>query len=421
MGFLLVGAIVVVLVLVVRSLSRGPQIRYQRQAGLRATTLEAVRVRANQVESTATPMAPQVLADIIAERFPQEVAGLMEQAREARGDRDRDDLVYDFMNLVLPSLGYAEWMPRTYEGAYGRRRAFSAWRNSVGTPKALNGLAGILLLDVSQAQREHRRREAERDDEQARLKFEARNQQDRLARERADAEAAGAEEARRAEAAREWERADAHAKELLEREAPLVRRFIEVAGRKVRLLDEYGDENLGALDEETTRVLAKLKKKHPAIGGAVRLETALVGQLRDRFLREHDANPAADVGPVMELDGEGYEAQIMTWLRALGAEDVRGTPRTGDQGGDILFTYAARRVVVQCKRYKDKVSNKAVQEVHAAKSIYDCTDAWVVTTGTATPGARSAAQMTGVKLVEQVTTRADIQAALAGLRAPSNV
>jgi hypothetical protein len=111
-------------------------------------------------------------------------------------------------------------------------------------------------------------------------------------------------------------------------------------------------------------------------------------------------------------DGLTLEAQVMTWLRELGVDDVTGTPRTGDQGADMIFTHNGRRVAVLCKHHKDKINNKAVQEVHAARSVYGCTEAWVVTNGVAAPGSQEAAQATGVRMVEQASTRERIEEAL---------
>jgi hypothetical protein len=251
--------------------------------------------------------------------------------------------------------------------------------------------------------------------------------------------------------ARVMEHGAQRAREILTEEADLVGKFLEVTLRKVTLRDEYGDENWKALDDELERVIGKLKKKRPDIEKRHPLEvpthlkgrdlsefwkalvprerpeveTGLAKQLRERFQAHYDATAesraAPDAAVVAKLDGVAYEAQVMTWLRSLGVEDVRGTPRTGDQGADVLFTYKGHRVVVQCKRYKDSVGNGPVQEVHAAKSIYDCTDAWVITTGRATPGAREAAQRTGVVLIEAATSSQGIRDALASLSSSAPV
>lgn len=259
---------------------------------------------------------------------------------------------------------------------------------------------------------------------------------------------------------RTHERARAMAREAIDGEPELLRKFLEITYRKVTLRDEYGDENWDALDGEAKRVIAKLKSKqaflqrwgdrltadpndqklyfenNPGIDADMRVATeslrvflrpnveAALSEILSETFRAYYATQTTS-GPtgecstdVTSLGGEQYEAQVMEWLRMLGAEDIRGTPHSGDQGADVLFTYAGCRIAVQCKRYKDRVNNKAVQEVHAARSIYECTEAWVITTAMATPGAREAAQKTGVRLLERVASPAPIRDALCSLERP---
>jgi restriction endonuclease Mrr len=286
---------------------------------------------------------------------------------------------------------------------------------------------------------------AGRVEDDARGRRERRREQEELKRQERRAKLDDAKAAADKAIARVMEHGAQRAREILTEEAELLGKFLEVTLRKVTLRDEYGDENWKALDDEIERVIAKLKKKRPDIEERHPLEvpthlkgpdlvpfwqalpprqrseveTALAQQLRERFQAHYDATAesraAPDAAVVAKLDGVAYEAQVMEWLRSLGVEDVRGTPRTGDQGADVLFTYQGHRVVVQCKRYKDTIGNGPVQEVHAAKSIYDCTDAWVITTGRATPGGREAAQRTGVVLIEGATSSQGIRDALAAL------
>lgn len=57
---------------------------------------------------------------------------------------------------------------------------------------------------------------------------------------------------------------------------------------------------------------------------------------------------------------------------------VRLTPASGDSGADVIAQKGPVRLAIQCKRYSGKVGNKALQEVHAAKTLYRCTHACVV-------------------------------------------
>lgn len=71
----------------------------------------------------------------------------------------------------------------------------------------------------------------------------------------------------------------------------------------------------------------------------------------------------------------------------------------GDQGADVIAKKAGLTLVLQCKYYSAPVGNKAVQEVHAARSYYNATHAAVVTNHTYTRGGVALANRTGVLLL----------------------
>jgi hypothetical protein len=238
------------------------------------------------------------------------------------------------------------------------------------------------------------------------------------------------------------------AERCIARNGPLIEKFLEVAYRKVSLRDEYGDENWDALDAEVVRVIKKLRKSDAYLEAICASSDAILREQKGRSQRSHLVGEVQDVdvvallqrhlsirfkayhheqsekerrpGPddgaaVAQLSGAEYEAKVIVWLRELGVKEVTGTKSSGDQGADVVFTVKGRRVAVQCKRYKNKIGNGPVQEVHTAKAVYNCTDAWVVTTNEATPGGREAAQKTGVTIVECATTRRPIEEALRAL------
>ena len=75
------------------------------------------------------------------------------------------------------------------------------------------------------------------------------------------------------------------------------------------------------------------------------------------------------------------------------------TPKSGDQGIDVLGEKAGVRVVLQCKLYAKPVGNRAVQEAFAGRIHAGANYAAVVTTASFTPSARALAQSTGVALL----------------------
>jgi restriction system protein len=98
-----------------------------------------------------------------------------------------------------------------------------------------------------------------------------------------------------------------------------------------------------------------------------------------------------------EMTGAEFERRLVVLFRALGYQ-VTHVGAVGDFGGDLVVSKDGTRTVMQAKRYTKNVGVKAVQEVIAAKSMYDCTAAMVVTNRDFTAQARTLARSTGVEL-----------------------
>src|SRR6185295_14028703 len=77
------------------------------------------------------------------------------------------------------------------------------------------------------------------------------------------------------------------------------------------------------------------------------------------------------------------------------------TPKSNDQGADVLLEKAAERIVIQAKLYFDAVGNKSVQEAAAARSHFACHRAKVVTNRTFTSSAIALAATNDVELVDR--------------------
>lgn len=99
-----------------------------------------------------------------------------------------------------------------------------------------------------------------------------------------------------------------------------------------------------------------------------------------------------------------YEGEIGEKFKILGWKTLV-TKASGDQGADVIIEKGEHRGVVQCKMYSQPVGNKAVQEVHAAKSYYDATFAVVVSNQDFTSSARMLATKLGVYLINDSDLR----------------
>lgn len=113
-----------------------------------------------------------------------------------------------------------------------------------------------------------------------------------------------------------------------------------------------------------------------------------------------------NLAKIDKMSGSEFEEYMMHLFKKLGY-GVEGTPITGDQGADIILVKKSglfkksKKIAVQVKRYSGNVSNKAVQEVVAAKAFYQCTDGLVVTNSYFTASAIELAKVNGIELIDR--------------------
>ncbi len=95
---------------------------------------------------------------------------------------------------------------------------------------------------------------------------------------------------------------------------------------------------------------------------------------------------AAGIADIDTMDGLAFEQYLEVLFGKLGYK-VQRTRYVGDYGADLIIQKDGTRTVVQAKRYTKTVGIKAVQEAVAAKGMYGCTEAMVVTNSTFTRAA----------------------------------
>lgn len=100
------------------------------------------------------------------------------------------------------------------------------------------------------------------------------------------------------------------------------------------------------------------------------------------------------------MSGYQFEDVLARLYSGMGYE-VSRTRASRDQGADLILTRLGERAVVQAKRYDCKVSNKAIQEVVAARAHYQATRAIVATSSYFTPAASQLARSNCVELVDR--------------------
>lgn len=204
--------------------------------------------------------------------------------------------------------------------------------------------------------------------------------------------------------------------EWVSRNRSLLQKFLEIADRKVSVLDEYGDESWHVLPREIHTFLLKIvraerldsvernlkealrKNDYSKVFGCYKVWASL---FEGEFRKFHQNRASqANTTEFMNLSGTDFEVYLSRLLKQNGFEDIRGTATTGDQGADLIAKKDDKTIVIQAKRYQGSVGNKAVQEVVAAVKFYRADEGWVITSGTFTSSAKSLAQANSVKLID---------------------
>lgn len=103
---------------------------------------------------------------------------------------------------------------------------------------------------------------------------------------------------------------------------------------------------------------------------------------------------------VAKMSGIEFENYLAGLLKSNGFTDISGTPKTGDQGADLIAKKNGKTIIIQAKRYDSAVGNKAVQEVVGAIRYYHGDEGWVITNSTFTKSARELAHINNVRLID---------------------
>ena len=99
-----------------------------------------------------------------------------------------------------------------------------------------------------------------------------------------------------------------------------------------------------------------------------------------------------------DLNGNEFENFCAKVLRYNGFEKVSLTQGSGDQGVDIIAYKDSIKYGIQCKCYSADIGNKAVQEVLAGKTFYDCDVGVVLTNRHFTKSAVELAKKSRIRL-----------------------
>lgn len=129
--------------------------------------------------------------------------------------------------------------------------------------------------------------------------------------------------------------------------------------------------------------------------------------------------PKISMVDIDRLGGLEFERFCADLLRRTGFTEVCVTKKSGDNGVDIIAKREGLWYAFQCKRYSNKVGNKAIQEVYSGKDIYRCQNAVVITNSFFTEQAQKSAEKLNVRLINRFELELMIKKAYAPKYAPN--
>jgi len=100
------------------------------------------------------------------------------------------------------------------------------------------------------------------------------------------------------------------------------------------------------------------------------------------------------------MSGIEFENFLAKLFEKMGY-DVSTTKNTGDQGADLIIIKDGLKTAVQAKRYNNKISNGAIQEVVAALKYYGVNNGMVITNSYFTQPAMKLAKINNIQLIDR--------------------
>lgn len=103
------------------------------------------------------------------------------------------------------------------------------------------------------------------------------------------------------------------------------------------------------------------------------------------------------INEIDKMKGTDFEYFLKVHFQKLGYK-ADTTPVTNDYGADLILKRDKEIIVIQAKRYKEKVGIKAIQEIIGAKGYYNATKGMVVTNSQYTKNAVHLANANQIEL-----------------------
>lgn len=119
-----------------------------------------------------------------------------------------------------------------------------------------------------------------------------------------------------------------------------------------------------------------------------------------RFIFKIPTYKEADINQINQMEGHQFEHYIAYLYTNLGY-DTYVTQASGDYGADVIAEKNGKRYAIQCKRYKNPVGIKAVQEIIGSLKMYQAQHGIVVTNSSYTNAAVELAKANNIELIDK--------------------
>ena len=121
------------------------------------------------------------------------------------------------------------------------------------------------------------------------------------------------------------------------------------------------------------------------------------------FLKKVQEFKIINCSNIKEIDvmnGTQFENYLAVLFKSMGYK-TKITPTSRDYGADLIVMKDNRKIVIQAKRYSNKVGISSVQQIVGAKNYYKADEIWVITNNYFTQPAINLAYANNVILIDR--------------------
>lgn len=142
------------------------------------------------------------------------------------------------------------------------------------------------------------------------------------------------------------------------------------------------------------------KRKNPQNNIISNILDSILNMFTKKEPKQNYYQQKRSLNAIDNMTGREFEIYLSNLFKNRGY-NVELTPESGDYGADLVIQIGNIRTVVQAKRHKNPIGNKAIQEAYTSINHYGANNAIVVTNSRFTNAAKKLASSNQVKLIDR--------------------